>query len=447
MVELVQRERHLPRCRHEQRREADRVRVLGHGAVHDHVQRHLPAQVDHPVAVVGEDRAHQVLADVVDVAEHGREHDGRLGLALEPIQVALEVGHRPLHHLGGLEHERQDQLARAEAVADVLHRRQEDAVQDVDGAVVVAPAALVERQVDVVLDPLAGAVQDLRVQALGRCRGPRTGPPAAPSPPRSARSGRCSARARPDGGRRSGRRPARAPARRSRTPGARGSGSRSQRRGRRRSRGAGTRSSAPRVPAATARTRRSRRRAPSTPRAAPRLTARMPSMVSIALRRNSSCPVASVNVSVSKIRSPGMHAVLADADVVDRLRDRELARGRLGHALVVDRERHARGAVADGVRDDRLDPLAAALHVDRVDQRPARVGLERASDHRGVGRVDHERHLDAHRQALDERAPSCRPRRRARSAPRTRRARARRPRPGRGRSRPRRRSRRRASPA
>ena len=38
--------------------------------------RHLDAEVHDPVAVVLEDDLDEVLADVVDVALHGGEHDG-----------------------------------------------------------------------------------------------------------------------------------------------------------------------------------------------------------------------------------------------------------------------------------------------------------------------------------------------------------------------------------
>ena len=50
-------------------------------------------------------------------------------LALEEL---LEVRDGLLHHLGRLQHERQDQLARAELVADLFHRRQQHVVQHVD---------------------------------------------------------------------------------------------------------------------------------------------------------------------------------------------------------------------------------------------------------------------------------------------------------------------------
>ena len=45
----------------------------------------LDAEVVHLVAVVGEDDVDEVLADVVDVALHGGEHDAALGgLAARP---------------------------------------------------------------------------------------------------------------------------------------------------------------------------------------------------------------------------------------------------------------------------------------------------------------------------------------------------------------------------
>ena len=63
----------------------------------------------------------------------GGQHDGALGDALLALQVGLELGDRLLHHLGRLQHERQDQLAGAELVADLLHRRQQHVVEHLDG--------------------------------------------------------------------------------------------------------------------------------------------------------------------------------------------------------------------------------------------------------------------------------------------------------------------------
>ena len=134
LVQLLDAGGHLLRGRDEQRREPDRVGLVLDRGVDDRVDRDLLAEVDDRVAVVGQDRVDQRLADVVDVAEHGRDHDLALGVALDPVEVVLELGDRALHHLGRLEHEGQDQLAGAELVADLLHRRQQDLVQGRDRA-------------------------------------------------------------------------------------------------------------------------------------------------------------------------------------------------------------------------------------------------------------------------------------------------------------------------
>ena len=143
-VELLHAERHLLRCRHEQRRQPDRVGPDLDRLVDDRVDRHLLAEVVHRVAVVREDRVDERLPDVVHVAVHRREHDLPLRVALLALEELLEVRHRPLHHLRGLQHERQDQLARAEAVAHFLHRGEQHVVEHAHG--VLAHAGRVERE-------------------------------------------------------------------------------------------------------------------------------------------------------------------------------------------------------------------------------------------------------------------------------------------------------------
>ena len=133
-MELLDAQRHLLRGRDEQRAEADRRRVVLLGGLDDRLDRDLLAEVDDRVAVVREDRVDERLADVVHVAEHGREHDRALRVALELVEVVLELRDRALHDLGALQHERQDQLAGAELVADLLHRRQQHLVERRDGA-------------------------------------------------------------------------------------------------------------------------------------------------------------------------------------------------------------------------------------------------------------------------------------------------------------------------
>ena len=59
------------------------------GGVEDRADRLLDAEIDDPVAVVGQDDVDEVLADVVDVAAHRREHDRALFLALDPLHDAV----------------------------------------------------------------------------------------------------------------------------------------------------------------------------------------------------------------------------------------------------------------------------------------------------------------------------------------------------------------------
>jgi hypothetical protein len=76
--------------------------------VEDRVDRLLDAEVDHGVAVVGQDDVDEVLADVVDVALDRRQDDLALALlALDLLHVRLEVRDGGLHHLGALQHEGQ----------------------------------------------------------------------------------------------------------------------------------------------------------------------------------------------------------------------------------------------------------------------------------------------------------------------------------------------------
>ena len=85
---------HLLGGRDQQRAQPDRGRVVLDGGVEDRRDRHLLAEVDDRVAVVGEDRVDERLADVVDVAEHGGEHDRALGVALDLVEVAARAGRR-----------------------------------------------------------------------------------------------------------------------------------------------------------------------------------------------------------------------------------------------------------------------------------------------------------------------------------------------------------------
>ena len=124
-LQFVDDQRHLLGGADQQRGEADGGGVDLDGLADDRLGRDLLAEVDDGVAVVGEDGLDQVLADVVHVAVDGGEHHRALGDAFDFLEVGLEVRDGLLHHFGGLQHEGQDQFARAELVADFLHGRQQ----------------------------------------------------------------------------------------------------------------------------------------------------------------------------------------------------------------------------------------------------------------------------------------------------------------------------------
>ena len=101
------------------------------GGRQDRRDRLLDAQVDHGVAVVGEDDVDEVLADVVHVALDRGEHDR--ALALPPSAFSM-CGSRcataAFITSADCEHERQLHLAGAEQLADGLHARQQRVVDD-----------------------------------------------------------------------------------------------------------------------------------------------------------------------------------------------------------------------------------------------------------------------------------------------------------------------------
>ncbi len=135
-------------------RHADRVGAMLLKGRQNVGERLLDAEIHDLVAVVRQNNVDQVLADVVDVALHGREHDRAFVAALDPLHVRLEVSDRGLHGLGALEHERELHLAAAEQFAHHLHAIQEVHVDDVERRV---PG---QRLVEVGLEALAVAIDD-----------------------------------------------------------------------------------------------------------------------------------------------------------------------------------------------------------------------------------------------------------------------------------------------
>jgi hypothetical protein len=100
LVQLAHARGHLLRGRDEQRAKPDGRGVVLLGRVDDRPDRHLLAEVDDRVPVVSEDGVDERLADVMYVAEHGRQHDRALRVALDAVEVVLELRDRALHDLG-----------------------------------------------------------------------------------------------------------------------------------------------------------------------------------------------------------------------------------------------------------------------------------------------------------------------------------------------------------
>ena len=96
------------------------------------IGRNLDAEVDDAIAVVGENDLDQVLADVVNVALHGCEHNlaARCGVGL--LHELFEMIDGGLHGFGRLQHFGHDQLVSVEQAADFGHPCHQWAVDNVE---------------------------------------------------------------------------------------------------------------------------------------------------------------------------------------------------------------------------------------------------------------------------------------------------------------------------
>ena len=401
--EFLHQQGHLLAGAHQQRRHADDVGLVLHRGVDDCRHRHLTTEVVHRVAVVLEDRAHEVLADVVHVAVHRGHDDRALGVALHLVEVLLDVGHALLHDLGALQHVGEDELATAEAVAHFLHGGQQHLVEHLDGLVVGARAALVERLVDVGLHALGHPVQDaleddlVGRQALEARRGVGgllglhalvLGDEAGEgilAPGEDEVVGQLHL----VGGNLAQRAVVRGVDHRQVEPGIHGTGQEHAVQ-----RGARGRRQPERHVAHAQAGVHARELLLDQPDALDGGLARLAVLLFAGGQREGE--------GVEDERA-GVEPVLAHHDVVDLLRHAQLFLGRLGHAdLVVDGQRHHGRAVLLDDRHDLVDLHPAVLHVDGVHDGAAGVGGQRGLHGVGLGAVDHQRGLDAHGQLLGE---------------------------------------------
>ena len=132
-VQFVDDERHLLGSGNQKRTQTNRGGVDFNSFGDDRLCRDLLAKVDHGVAVVGEDRFDEVLADVMYITVDSGNDNCAFGDAFHLFEIIFEMGNGLLHRFSRLKHEGQDQFARAKFIADFFHGGEEDVVQSVDG--------------------------------------------------------------------------------------------------------------------------------------------------------------------------------------------------------------------------------------------------------------------------------------------------------------------------
>ena len=117
--------------------ETDNVCLLLARDLEDFRRRDHDTQIDDLVVVALENDTDDVLADIVDIALHGRHDDlagsGLVGEArglLLGLQKGLQVSNGLLHHARGLDDLRQEHLAGAEEIADDVHAGHQRTLDD-----------------------------------------------------------------------------------------------------------------------------------------------------------------------------------------------------------------------------------------------------------------------------------------------------------------------------
>ena len=152
--------RHLVQARRDEPAQADHVDALLLRLVENLVAGAHHPQIDHVEIVARQHHAHDVLADVVDVAlDRGHEDLALRAAVLRGLRGLLglherhQVGDGLLHHARALDHLRQEHLPRAEQVADHAHARHQRPLDDLQRPGEL-PARLLGVGVDEVRDAL-----------------------------------------------------------------------------------------------------------------------------------------------------------------------------------------------------------------------------------------------------------------------------------------------------
>ena len=95
------------------------------------------AQIDHLIAIVGEDDVHQVLANIVYVSFDGGNQELTLAgtLAIDFLQVRLQLGDRRLHGFRALQHKGELHLPRTKQFTNNFHAVKQECVDDLEGPI------------------------------------------------------------------------------------------------------------------------------------------------------------------------------------------------------------------------------------------------------------------------------------------------------------------------
>ena len=136
------------------------MRLMFARGIHNFNEWHLDAQIDHAIAVIGQDDIHQILANIMHITLHRAQHDGALFLAGNLLHVRFQIGHGGFHRLGRLQHKGKLHLAGAEQLADHLHAIQQNIIDDGKRR-----DALGQSISQFIIQPLAVAINDTVLEA------------------------------------------------------------------------------------------------------------------------------------------------------------------------------------------------------------------------------------------------------------------------------------------
>ena len=159
-LEVLGGDDHLLRGFHQQSRQPHHVGPVRACRLDQGFGRDLDAQIDHAVAVVGQNDLDQILADVVHVALDRGQDDGALVHSVHFLHERFQVLDRGLHGLGALQDLGDDEFVVVEQPADLVHAGHEWAVDDVQRG------PLRQRGIQVVGQAVLGALDDGAGQAF-----------------------------------------------------------------------------------------------------------------------------------------------------------------------------------------------------------------------------------------------------------------------------------------